>query len=133
MRKKTFWGICLVALGLMMGLVGCKEPEKPNFLLGTWKVFYANKGGIIMGGPKFKGSEYTFRPDGTVFARSTSNSFQDSITNRYRLHNDTLTYIGIDVETEEHYHVDTLNAKRLVISAYFEGIPTEIRMFKVKN
>ena len=116
---------CLLAAG-----IGCGATEKPNDLLGEWKVVYVDRGGMILSGPSFKGTQYTFRDNGLVFAQNYTG---DTLTSGYRLHEDTLTYVGIVSPVEESYHVDTLTFEKLVLSAKIDGIPTKIRMFKRKK
>ncbi len=115
---------------LLTVAIGCGAAEKPNDLLGHWKVVYVDHGGIILSGPSFKGTQYTFRDNGLVFAESHKG---DTLTSGYRLEQDTLTYMGIANPVEESYHVDTLTFEKLVLSAEIDGIPTKIRMYKRKK
>lgn len=114
-------------------MASCSAPEEPNHLLGKWKVFYIDRGGMVLGGPKFKGTEYEFRENGTVFAQATSRNNQDTLTSRYEQRHDTLVYISLVTQAEEAYHIDSLTASRMVISAHIDGIPTVVRMLKIKN
>jgi hypothetical protein len=108
--------------------MGCGKPEVPDLLLGKWKVFYVNRGGTLLYGRRFRGTEYTFRENGTVFAEADGG---DTLTSGYAHRNDTLTWIGGGVE--EVYHIDTLVSERLTISAVTEGIPTTIRMVRIRK
>jgi hypothetical protein len=133
MRKKTFWGICLVALGLMMGLVGCKSNGPAELLLGKWEVFRLDHGGTITDGPSFKGTTYDFREDGKVLGVTASNRGQDSALSRYAVRNDSLQYASMTTNERAVYHIDTLTTARLVLSMNIEGIPTILTMRKVKK
>lgn len=123
-------GIVAVMTMLLVFAAGCGAEEKPNLLLGTWKAFHVDRGGTIIAGPHFKGTEFTFRPNETVFAQSPQG---DTLTSRYRHNGDTLTYIGISTFAEEVYQIDSLTVDRLKISANIDGIPTVITMKKLKN
>jgi hypothetical protein len=112
---------------LLLLAESCEEELKPS-VVGKWEVFYINRGGTILGGRKFKGTTYVFRENGTVFAQTPNG---DTLTSNYRHSGDTLAYLGRGLE--EVYHLDTLKPERLVISAEIDGIPTEIRMLRVKN
>jgi hypothetical protein len=127
MEKKYGSRLLLVTLGLLT-LVACSTQPKPDLLLGKWKVFYVNHGGTLLYGRSFKGTEYTFREDHTIFAEGHEG---DTLTSRYRHNGDSLVWIGQGVE--EVYHLDTLNAERLTISAVTEGVPTTIRMLKIQK
>jgi hypothetical protein len=131
MGKSKIW--CGIALCWTLGLgLGC-QGEEPNHLIGKWKVFHINRGGMIIGGRGFKGTEYEFRENGTVFGQGTSNNNQDTVTSRYVLRNDTLVYISLLTQAEEAYHIDSLTDSRLVISAKTDGIPTTVSMLKLKK
>jgi hypothetical protein len=123
---------CCVML-LLLVTMGCKPAEEPDLLLGKWKVFYIDRGGMILGGPGFKGTEYEFRENGTVFAQATSNNNQDTLTSRYERRNDTLVYISLVTQAEEAYRIDSLTENRLVISSNVDGTPTVVRMLKIKK
>ena len=119
-----------VFFGLLTVAIGCGAAQKPNDLLGQWKVVYVDRGGMILSGPTFKGTQYTFRDNGLVFAENYNG---DTLTSGYRQHGDTLTYMGIANPIQESYHVDTLTFEKLVLSAEIDGIPTKIRMYKRKK
>ena len=127
---KTRFGIT-VLLALTV-FIGCKS-EEPNHLIGKWKVFHIDRGGMIIGGRGFKGTEYEFRENGTVFGQGTSNNNQDTMTSRYVQRNDTLVYISLLTQAEEAYHIDSLTESRLVISSNVDGIPTKVSMLKLKK
>jgi hypothetical protein len=133
MRKKTFGGICLVALGLMMGLVGCKSNGPAELLIGKWEVFRLDHGGTIMDGPSFKGTFYDFREDGKVLGITGSNHGQDSVLSQYTIQNDSLQYASMTTNEHAVYHIDTLTTARLILSINIEGIPTTLTMRKVKK
>lgn len=124
-----FWATALL---LVFVFLGCNS-EQPISIVGKWKVFHINRGGMIVGGRGFKGSEYEFRENGTVFARSTSSENQDTLTSRYVRNGDTLTYISLVTQAEETYHIDSLTDSRLIISANPDGIPTTVSMLKLKK
>jgi hypothetical protein len=119
---------CLLAGSLFWGM-GCAKPE-PDLLLGSWKVFHIDRGGMVIAGPSFKGTEYTFRDNGTVFAQNHNG---DTITSGYRHVADSLTYINLASRAEERYHLDSLGPTLLQISAEIEAIPTVIQMSRVKK
>jgi hypothetical protein len=123
------WCNCLLA-GVLLLAIGCGATDKSSDLLGQWKTIYVDHGGTLLYGPTFKGTMYTFRPNGTVFAESHKG---DTLTSMYKLNGDTLTYIAIGTLAEEVYHVDTLQPFKLVISAQIDGIPTKIKMAKRKK
>lgn len=124
--RQWFAGMAMVVL--LIG--GCGAPNEPNLLVGKWKVFHVNRGGDIIGGPRFHGTEYAFRENGTVFGQGHNG---DTLTSKYLLTNDSLTYIAIPSLAEERYHLDSLTDDRLVISAEIDGIPTTISMMKLKK
>jgi hypothetical protein len=119
----------LLTFFFLLSSLGCSTPQ-PSLILGQWKVIYVDHGGTILQGRSFKGTQYTFRENETVFAESHKG---DTLTSRYRLQGDSLTYVAIMTQVEETYHVDTLSALKLVISAEIDGIPTLIRMVKLKK
>ena len=123
--KGGILAILSLVFGMSLMVSSCTPEVQKDPLIGHWRVFYVNRGGTILGGQKFRGTAYTFRDNGTVFAESHQG---DTMTSRYVHENETLKYIGSGVE--EAYHVDTLSKGRLVISADIDGIPTEIRMLK---
>ncbi len=129
-KSRTLLGVMLL-LGILI-LTGCKG-EEPNYLIGKWKVFHINRGGMIVGGRGFKGTEYEFRENGTVFGQGTSNNNQDTLTSRYLHRGDSLVYISLVTQAEEAYHIDSLTESRLVISANIDGIPTRVSMLKLKK
>jgi hypothetical protein len=118
---------------LLLLATACSPTAEPNRLLGKWKVFYIDRGGMIIGGHGFKGTEYTFRENGTVFAQATSNNNQDTLTSKYEKRGDTLVYISLVTQAEEAYRIDSLTDSRLVLSANTDGIPTQVRMLKLKK
>lgn len=126
-KRPHLLGALAGMMALLLLVFACQEPKKDQ-LIGNWKVFYVNRGGTILGGRKFNGTSYQFRKNGTVFAESARG---DTLTSRFVRSDDTLKYIGTGLE--EVYHIDTLNASRLVISAEIDGIPTEIRMLRLEN
>jgi hypothetical protein len=126
--RTCFWVVMLLLLA-----TACKPKEEPNLLLGKWKVFYIDRGGMIIGGRGFKGTEYTFRDNGTVFAQATSNNNQDTLTSKYEKRGDTLVYISLVTQAEEAYRIDSLTDARMVLFANIDGIPTQVRMLKLKK
>ena len=127
------FSICLacVTVIFLALTMGCKTKEEPNYLLGRWKVFHVDRGGMIIGGKGFKGTEYDFRKNGTVFAEAVSNANVDTMTSKYEHRGDTLIYISLVSQATEAYHIDSLTSTRLVISNNADGIPTRIRMLKM--
>lgn len=123
--------VCLMAVSLLLA-AGCQGKE-PDLLLGKWRVYHINRGGMMIGGPRFKGTEYTFRDNGTVFGQGTSNSNQDTLTSRYDRRGDTLVYTHLVTLAQEAYHIDTLTNEKLVISAVTDGIPTTVSMERLKK
>lgn len=120
----------LVCLCLAVTRCGSGEPD---LLLGKWRVYHIDRGGMIIGGPRFKGTEYTFRDNGTVFGQGTANSNQDTLTSRYERRGDSLVYTHLATQAQEAYHIDTLTAEKLVISAVTDGIPTTVSMQRIKK
>ncbi len=123
-------GFLLSVVLFLALIVGCGAADEPNLLLGEWKVFHVDRGGMIITGPQFKGTSFTFRENGTVFAQGQGG---DTLTSRYLRNLDTLTYVGIATYVEETYLIDTLTIDRLKISANIDGIPTVITMKKIKK
>ncbi len=130
LKGRSLFG-SLVVLTMILSF-GCKA-EKQNLIVGKWKVFHINRGGMIIGGRGFKGTEYEFRENGTVFGQGTSNSNQDTLTSKYLQRGDSLIYVSLVTQAEEAYHLDTLTESRLVISANIDGIPTKVSMMKLKK
>jgi hypothetical protein len=129
MRKLKAWKIGFLLMVVAVS-AGCGVSQAPDYLVGKWKVFHVDRGGMIIGGPKFNGTEYTFRADGTVFGQGPNG---DTLTSKYRQTKDSLTYIAIPSLAEEAYHLDSLTENRLVISAEIDGIPTVVSMTKLKK
>lgn len=128
-QKACLWLPCVFAVMLFLQACG-EEPAKPNPLLGDWKVFKIDRGGMVIEGPKFDGTEYSFRANGTVFGQSPNG---DTMTSRYVQSSDSLTYIALGTLAEEHYKIESLSADRLVLSAMLDAIPTTVSMMKLKK
>lgn len=97
-------------------------------IVGKWEVFRVQRDGEDIGGGRFKGSYYTFDAEGRALAISPMG---DTVTSRYELHGDTLTYIGDRIR--EDYRLDSLNEKRLQLSHANDGIATVLNMVKVTD
>lgn len=123
---------CFLAVVCLLLLPACSGSE-PDLLLGKWRVYHIDRGGMIIGGPRFKGTEYTFRDNGTVFGQGTATSNQDTLTSRYERRGDTLVYTHLVTQAQEAYHIDSLTTEKLVISAVTDGIPTTVSMQRLKK
>jgi hypothetical protein len=104
-------------------LVGCKSQPAPDLLKGKWKVVHVLSGSQEYGGPTFQGADFHFRENGTVLVTQASG---DTTVSRYEQRGDTLIYLKPD--GQERYHVDSLTANKMVITADLQGMPTRIRM-----
>jgi hypothetical protein len=127
MKDRYKWWMIL---GCLWIVVGCNPAQESHPIIGSWKVFHIDRGGTVIAGPSFKGSEYTFREDGTVFAQNHNG---DTITSGYRLSGDSLTYINLQSQAREGYKLDSLGPTMLQISAEIDAIPTVIQMSRLKK
>lgn len=125
-RWLHLWGM----LAWMACWSACTGAKEPDLILGQWRVFHIDRGGTIISGPQFKGTEYTFRENGTVFAQNYNG---DTITSGFERRNDTLTYINLASKARESYHLDSISALTMKISAEIDGIPTTISMSRMKK
>ena len=118
----------ILILATILLTQGCKAQPEQDLLLGEWKVFHIKRGGEEIGGPRFKGSTFHFRPDGIVYATAPSG---DTTSTPYIRNGDTLIYTAPEID--ERYHIDTLDNAQLVISAELQVIPTTVSMTRIQK
>lgn len=113
---------------LAVSILSCNSPaqEAPkDLLLGKWKVSVVERGGELIGGAGFNGSQYEFRADSTVVAMSSG----DTISVQYGRSGQSLIY-KFD-QGNERYRIDELNETTLKIFSDVDGVPTTSTLVRV--
>lgn len=113
-------------------LASCQEEntckyEHPEWLYGRWKVFHINMGGEQIGGPGFRGTEYTFQENGIVRTESAQG---DTASVRFEYNCDTITYLHEG--GNETYTVDTLTKEKLRLGYITDGIPSTVDFLRMQ-
>jgi|GEM_PF-2444469 hypothetical protein len=126
--KMLLWGIMfLLAAGCDSTASDPCKYEHPEWLYGRWKVFHINKGGMKIGGQGFRGTDFTFRENGTVHTESPEG---DTNTVKFQYLCDTLIYFT--PAGNEFYSIDSLTEHRLRLGYVSEGIPSIVDFLKVQ-
>lgn len=118
--------VFIVLVGLAFN--SCKSQPEPDLLLGKWKVVYVRTGNQEVGGPTFRGTDFSFRDNGTVMATHYSG---DTAVSKYERRGDSLFYLN--PAGNEGYRLDSLTKEKLVISAVEDGMPKLVRMVRLKD
>lgn len=128
-KTKSRMGILLIMVFLFAN--ACQDDchlKNPEMLYGRWKVFHINRGGEVIGGPGFNGTEFTFTEQGKVKSETPKG---DTASVNYVRNCDTLVYTY--PEGEERYRIDSLGQERLRLSGDLQGIPTVINLLRVPD
>lgn len=117
-------------LGLLLTSLAtaCRQAPGPDLLKGKWKVVYVRNGTEEFGGPTFRGTDFTFRDNGTVL---TTQYNGDSTVSNYARRGDSLIYLN--PAGNEAYAIDSLTPDKLVITAVMGGVRKHVRMVRLKD
>jgi len=109
---------------ILLVWTGCTSSQ--DLLVGKWQVAVVERGGEVIGGPRFNGTVFEFRTDGVVRTMGV-----DTSEVNYRREGTSLVYE--QGELTETYRIDSLTEEVLIIFSEADGIPTQTTFIRLEE